>query len=120
MATWVTWDLLERVDCRISEFLTSIDVDDDGASCVTQLQQDLFTPRAQAAAESGLVDAVRAINNLATAQVRKDSESHRCERPRLLEGIRWRRGGFPTVVEEDGGILRCCDQGVGDDVGVCS
>ena len=42
---------------------------------VTQLQQELFTLRAQAAAESGLADAVRAINNLATAQVRKDTPS---------------------------------------------
>ena len=40
---------------------------------VTQLQQELFTLRAQVAAESGLADAVRAINNLATAQVRKDT-----------------------------------------------
>ena len=39
---------------------------------VTQLQQKLFTLRAQVAAES---DAVRAINNLATAQVRKDTPS---------------------------------------------
>ena len=50
------------------------DVDDDG-QIVTQLQRDLFTLRAQVAAESGLVDAVRAINNLATAQVRKDTSS---------------------------------------------
>ena len=42
---------------------------------VTQLQQELFTLRARAAAESGLADAVRAINNLATAQVRKDTPS---------------------------------------------
>ena len=42
---------------------------------VTQLQQDLFTLRAQVAAEAGLADAVRAINNLATAQVRKDTPS---------------------------------------------
>ena len=40
---------------------------------VTQLQQELFKLRAQVAAESGLADAVRAINNLATAQVRKDT-----------------------------------------------
>ena len=51
------------------------DVDDDGASCVTQLQQELFTLRAQVAAKSGLADAVRAINNLVTPQVRKDSPS---------------------------------------------
>ena len=42
---------------------------------VTQLQQELFTLRAQVAAKSGLADAVRAINNLATAQVRKDTPS---------------------------------------------
>ena len=42
---------------------------------VTQLQQDLFTLRAQVAAESGLADAVRAINILATAQVRKATPS---------------------------------------------
>ena len=41
---------------------------------VTQLQQELFTLRAQVA-ESGLAEAVRAINNLATAQVRKDTPS---------------------------------------------
>ena len=33
-------------------------------------------------------------------------------------GIHWTRGGCPTVVEEDGGILCWCDQGVWDDVGV--
>ena len=42
---------------------------------VTQLQQELFPLRAQHAAESGLADAVRAINSLATAQVRKDAPS---------------------------------------------
>ena len=40
---------------------------------VTQLQQELFTLRAQVAADSGHADAVRAINNLAAAQVRKDT-----------------------------------------------
>ena len=42
---------------------------------VTQLQQEVFTMRAQVAAESTLADAVRAINNLATAEVRKDTPS---------------------------------------------
>ena len=42
---------------------------------VTQCQQEVFTLRAQVAAESGLAHAVRAINNLATAQVRKDTPS---------------------------------------------
>ena len=43
---------------------------------VTKLQQEFFTLRAQVTAESGLASAVRAINNLATAQVRKDTPSH--------------------------------------------
>ena len=38
---------------------------------VTQLQQELFTLRAEVAAESG----VRAVKNLATAQVREDTPS---------------------------------------------
>ena len=42
---------------------------------VTQLQQESFTLRVQVAAESGLADAVRAINNLTTAQVRKNTPS---------------------------------------------
>ena len=42
---------------------------------VTQLQRELFNLRAQVAAESGLADAVRAINNLATAQVGKHTPS---------------------------------------------
>ena len=50
--------------------LTSTDVDDDGASCVSTSNL-----RAQVAAQSGLAEAVRAINNLATAQVRKDTPS---------------------------------------------
>ena len=53
------------------------DVDGRLEQVVPQLQEELFTLRAQVAAESGLADAVRAINNLATAQVRKGhSESH--------------------------------------------
>ena len=42
---------------------------------VTQLQQELFTLRAQGATEFGLADAVRAINNLATALVWKGIHS---------------------------------------------
>ena len=41
----------------------------------TQLQQELFTFKAQVAAECGVADAVRSINNLATAQLRKDTSS---------------------------------------------
>ena len=40
---------------------------------VTQLQQELFTLRVQVVADLGLADAVRPINNLATALVRKDT-----------------------------------------------
>ena len=42
---------------------------------VSQLQQELFNLRAQVAAQSGLAEAVQAINKLATAQVRKDTPS---------------------------------------------
>ena len=43
---------------------------------VTQLQQEVFTSlTAQVVDLSGLADAVRAINNLATAQARKDTLS---------------------------------------------
>ena len=49
-----------------------------------------FTLSAQVAAESGLADAVRAINNLATAQVRKDTPSlidvNRLGRPKEFSG----------------------------------
>ena len=52
---------------------------------VTQLQQELFTLRAHVAAESGLSEAVRAIDNLAIAQVRKDTPSLiGCERPLVV------------------------------------
>ena len=59
---------------------------------VTKLQQELFTLRAQVrkAAESALADAVRAVNNLATAQVRKDTPSlidlKGCGRPKEFSG----------------------------------
>ena len=42
---------------------------------VTQLQQEQFALRAQVTTRSGLAEAVQAINNLATAQVRKDTSS---------------------------------------------
>ena len=54
---------------------------------VTQFQQERFTFRAPVAAESGLADAVRAINNLATVQLRaRHSESHRCDSPKEFSG----------------------------------
>ena len=61
---------------------------------VTQLQQELFTLRAQVAAESGLADAVRALNISHSSSSERHPESHRCERPWLLEGVLWQKGGF--------------------------
>ena len=69
---------------------------------VTQLQQGLCSLRAQVTARSGLAEAEQAINNLATAQVRKDTPSlidvkgFGC--PKQFTG---KKKGFPTVVEED-------------------
>ena len=42
---------------------------------VSQLQQELFSLRAQVASQVQISGAVRAINNLATAQVRTDTPS---------------------------------------------
>ena len=42
---------------------------------VAQQQQEIFTLKAQVADQPGLADAVRAINNLATAQARIDTAS---------------------------------------------
>ena len=67
--------------------------------------------KAQVADQCGLADAVRAINNLAAAQGKKDSPSL-IERPWSSKRILWQRGGFSTVVEEDGSVLCGCDPGV--------
>ena len=57
---------------------------------VTQLQQEVFNLRAHVVAESGLADAVRAINSLATAQVRKDTPSLiDVKRSWACEGVHW-------------------------------
>ena len=40
---------------------------------VTQLHQEVLNLRAQVTAQSGLSEAVRAINNLATAEVRNET-----------------------------------------------
>ena len=86
---------------------------------VSQLQQEFFNLRAQVAAQSGLAEAVRAINNLATAQVRRDTPSlidvNGLGRPKEFSG---KEEDSHTVVEEDRGILRWSDQGVRHDVGV--
>ena len=80
---------------------------------VAQVQQEVFNLRARVAGESGLADAVRAINNLATARVQKNTPSlidvKGLGRPKEFSG---KKEDFQTVVEEDGGILRWCDQGV--------
>ena len=77
---------------------------------MTQLQQELFTPRVQVAAESGLADAVRAINNLTTAQVRKETVSlidvKGLGRPKQLSGKeedfqQWsKKAFFAGVIQE--------------------
>ena len=72
----------------------------------TPLQQEVFTLKAQIADQSGLADAVRAMNNLGAAQVRKDTPSPvDVKGLGRSQGVLWQRGGFSTVVEEDGGIL---------------
>ena len=80
---------------------------------VTQLQE-IFTLRAQVAAESGLADAVRAINNLATAQVRKDTPSlidvKRLGRPKEFTGHEENFQQWSKMTEAF--ILRWRDQGV--------
>ena len=48
------------------------DVDDNGAS-VSQLQREVLNLRAQVTSQSRLADAVRTVNNLATAQVRTET-----------------------------------------------
>ena len=78
-----TWNPLERVDlprcCNrlLNEFpkFGRVSMSMTMEQVVTQLQQELFTLRAQVAVASRFADAVRAINNLATAQVRKDTQS---------------------------------------------
>ena len=60
--------------------LSSAYLDSSGMSLtieqvVTRLKQEIITLKAQVANQTGLADAVRAINNLATAQVRKDTPS---------------------------------------------
>ena len=80
---------------------------------VTQLQQEVITLKAQIADGSGMAETVSATNNLTTARVRKDATS-------LIdvngfgsfEGVDWQGGRFSAVVEEDGGILCWCHQGV--------
>ena len=71
------------------------DCDDSGMmmtmeQVVTQLRQEVFTLKAQVADQSGLSDAVRAINVLGTAQAKKDTPSltdvKGCGRPMAFAG----------------------------------
>ena len=64
---------------------------------VSQLQQELFTLKAQVAARVQISEAA--------------------QRPGTSEGIPWQGGGLHKVVE-DGSILLWIDQGVRDDAGV--
>ena len=80
----------------------------------TQLQQEVFRLRAQVADQSGLADAVRAINYLATAHVRNDTQS--------LVGVKGlgRPKDFSGRVEDFQQCSKKTDQQVRDDVGVVS
>ena len=86
---------------------------------VTQLQQELFTLRAQVTAQSGLTEAVRAINNPATGQVPKNTPSltdvKGLGRPKEFTG---REEDFQQWSKKTEAFFRWCDQGVRDDVGV--
>ena len=86
--------LLESIVERIPEILTSIDVDDDGASC------DATSARV-VHAESSSGHRIRTCWCSASNQKSRDnssvdghSESHRCERPRSSEGVPGREGDF--------------------------
>ena len=87
---------------------------------VTQLQQQLFSLRAQVTAQSGLADAVRAINNLAAAQVWKNTPSlidvNGLGRPRELSG---KEEDFQQWSKKTTDFF-AGDLGVRDDVVVCS
>ena len=61
---------------------------------VSQRQQEVLSLRAQVTAQSGLSETVRAINNLATAQVRKET-------PSLVDGKGLGRPEEFSVREED-------------------
>ena len=100
---------------------------------VTHVQLEYFTLRAQVAAESGFADAVRAINNfatdqvrkdipslidLATAQVRKDTPSlidvkglghtkRRSLAVRRISNVGRRRRRHSSVINESGMMLEC-------------
>ena len=68
---------------------------------VIQLQQELFTLKAQVAARVPACSSStgKIVDHSPSSQ--RYSESLRCERSWTSEGILWQGRGFPTVVEED-------------------
>ena len=93
---------------------------------VTQLQQGVITLKAQVADQTGLVDAVRAINNLARAQVRKETPSlidvKGLGRPKEFTGkeedfLQWSRmteASFAGVIQESEMMLEWSAEQVTD------
>ena len=89
---------------------------------VTQLQQEEITLKALVAGETGLVDAVRAINHLATAQVRKDTPSlidvTGLGRPKEVSGkeedfqqwLKKTEAFFASVLKEFEMMLECAEE----------
>ena len=91
-------ELLQSLVERISEILTIIDVDDDGASC------DAASARV-VHAESSSGSRIWTRRRSASDQQSRDSssserhsESHRWEKPWSSEGIHWPRGGFTQLL----------------------
>ena len=112
---------MTRISQRVWSFRLLACFDDSGMSLtidqvVTQLQQEVVTVKAQVADQIRLASSVRAINNLATTQIPNDTSSLND-----AKGLaHWPGERFSAVVEEDGGVLCSCDQGVRGDVGVVS
>ena len=88
---------------------------------VTQLQQEIITLNAQVADRTGRVEAIRAINNLATAHVRKGTLSlvdvKGLGRPKEFT---CKEKDFQQCSMKTGCILCWRDQEVRDDAGVVS
>ena len=102
-------ELLRSLVDRISEILTSSDVDDVGASCYTASTR---TVHSQSSSGSRIWTCRRSAQRSTISRqlrLKKTPSLNRRERPWSSEGSLWPRGGLSTVVEEDGGILRWCD-----------
>ena len=104
-----------RISHLVWVLLVLASFDDSGMSLtmeqvVTQLQQEILTLKANVADPTGTVEAVRAINEIARAQVRKESTS-------LIDV---KGPGKPKEFIGKGEVLSRCDQGVRGVVGVVS